>query len=84
MDAAGVLYGLRSRLFPVQIEVVLLPVCRPPFLKVIYLVGGGDTESFQRQDHGTNTHVRRRRRANGSTARALEHWRADVPSDRIR
>lgn len=42
-------------------------MCCPAFLKVAYLVGGADTESFQRQDHGTNTHVRRRRRANVST-----------------
>ena len=79
VSAHGGLNGLRGRLFPIHIEVILLPVCRPPLLKVMYLVRRGDTESLKRQDHGTNTNVRRCRRANVSAVRAPEHWRADIP-----
>ncbi|HEY3839754.1 MAG TPA: hypothetical protein VGL72_24450, partial [Bryobacteraceae bacterium] len=79
VSTRGVLNAPRGRLSPIQVEVILLPVCRSPLLELMYLVRGGDTESLQRQDHGTNTNMRRRRWANLSTVRAPEYWRADIP-----
>jgi hypothetical protein len=79
MGTPGGLTGRRSCSSAVQIKVILFSVCRPTFLKVMYFVGGGDPESGQGQDHGANTDVRRRARANVSTVPAPENRRADVP-----
>jgi hypothetical protein len=45
----------------------------------MYLLGGGDTESGQRQDHGSNADMGRRARADVSAVPTPENRRADIP-----
>jgi hypothetical protein len=71
--------GWRVHAFAIQIKPILLPVCCPTFLKNICLRGGGDTESIKRQDHGSNTDVRRRALANMPAPGTRKNWGTDMP-----
>jgi hypothetical protein len=78
MDATGDLAGRRRPAFAIDIKPILVPVRCPAFLKSACLLGGGDTESSKRQDHGANTDVRLRAFANMPTPRTPKNWGTDV------
>lgn len=65
--------------FAIKVKAVLLPVRCPTLLEGVCMLGRGNTESDDRQDHGTNTDVGLGAFADISTSRALEDWRTDVP-----
>jgi hypothetical protein len=75
----GVINRWRSRPFAIQVKLILFAVRRPPFFEGMYLLGGGDTESGQRQDHGSNADMGRRARADISAVPTPENRRADIP-----
>ena len=78
MSATGDLGGRRGHALAIEIKPTLLPVCCPIFLKSRCRLGGGDSESSNRQDHGANADVRLRAFANVPALRTLEDRRADV------
>jgi hypothetical protein len=79
MRATDSLNGRRCSALAIDIEPSLLPVCSPTFLKSVNRLGGGDTESSNRQDHGANTDVGLRAFADMSTLRTPKNWATDVP-----
>src|SRR5712692_8639515 len=78
MSATGDLVGRRGHAFTIEIKPNLLPVRCPTFLNGVCLLGGGDTESSKRQDHGANTDVGLRAFANMPTPRTPKNWGTDV------
>jgi len=81
MSAVGtrkVLNRRRSRPFAIQVEFILFAVSRPPLFESTYGLHGRDTESAQRQNHGSNADMGRRARANVSAVPAPENRRADI------
>ena len=78
MGATGELGGRRGHAFAIEIKLILLPIRCPTFLKSVCRLGGGDTESSKRQDHGANTDVRLRAFANMPTQRTPKNWATDV------
>ncbi len=79
MDATGDFAGRRGHAFSIEIKPIPLPVRRPTFLKGVRLLGGGDTESGKRQNHGANADARFRALANMPTPRTPENWGMDLP-----
>ena len=62
----------------IKINPLLLPVCCPRFRRRAGLLGRGDPESSERQDHRANADVRLRALANKPALRAPKNCRADV------
>jgi hypothetical protein len=79
MTASGRLGRYRSFTFAKSIESVLLPIHRPTLFKRLDLLGIGDAEPHERQEHCTNADMRLRAFTNMPTMRTIEDWRADVP-----
>jgi hypothetical protein len=79
MHATGDLSGRRGQAFAMEIKPILLPVRCPIFLKTECQLGGGDTESTERQDHGANTDMRFGAFGNMPTPRTLKDRRREVP-----
>jgi hypothetical protein len=77
MDATGDFGGWGGQASAMEIKPVLLAICGQIFLKSV-CQSGGDTESTERQDHGTNTDVRLRTFANVPTPRTPKDRRADM------
>ena len=78
MDTPGDVSGPWYQAFAVKIKLLLLSVRCPTFLNSVCLLGGGDTESSKRQDHGANTDVGLRAFANMPTPRTPKNWGTDV------
>ena len=82
LSGVGTLGGLnrrRSRPFAEQVQFILFAVHRPPFFERMYLLGRSDTESGQRQDHGSHADMRRRSWADVSAVPTSENRRTDIP-----
>jgi hypothetical protein len=63
----------------IEIKPILLPVCCPRFVNGAGLLGRGDTESSERQDHRANADVMLRALANMPAFRAFQNWTAEMP-----
>ena len=79
MTAAGHLGRGMPLTFAKNIEPVLLPVQRPTLFKRFNLLGVGDTESHERQEHCTNADMRLCAFTNMPTMRTFKDWGPNVP-----
>ncbi len=77
VGAQGVL-NRRGRPFAVQVQFILFAVCRPPFFEGMCLLSRSDTESGQRQDHGSDADMGRRGPPDVSAVPTPENRRTDI------
>ena len=79
MTASGHLGRWKPLTFAKNIESVLLPVQRPTLFKSLDLLGIGDAESYERQEHCTNADMRMCAFTNMPTMRTFKDRGANVP-----
>jgi hypothetical protein len=79
MTASAHLGRWKPATFAKNIEFVLLPVQRPTLFKNLDLLGVGDAESHERQEHCTNADMRLRASTNMPTMRTFKDWGTNVP-----
>ena len=79
MTAARHLDRWKPLTFAKNIEFVLLPVQRPMLFKRLDLLGAGDAESHERQEHCTNADMRQCAFTNMPTLRTFKDRGANVP-----
>ena len=79
MTAEGHLGRSKPLTFAKNVESVLLPVQRPTLFERLDLLGVGDAESLERQEHCTNADMRLCAFTNMPTMRTFKDPRADVP-----